>query len=56
MLGKRIYQARLMSGLTQKQVAEKLAELGYTATVAVISKYELDKSTPSPSLLMEQLF
>ena len=53
MLGKRIYQARLMSGLTQKQVAEKLAELGYTATVAVISKYELNKSTPPPSLLIK---
>lgn len=53
MLGRRIYQARLIAGLTQKEVVEKLAQVGYVATAAVISKYELDKSTPPPTLLLK---
>lgn len=40
MLGKRLRQARLMAGLTQKQVVAHLAQLGASLTKAGLSKYE----------------
>ncbi len=52
MIGQRLYQARLLSGMTQKEVVIRLAQLGYEVTSAVISKYELNKSTPPPSLMV----
>jgi transcriptional regulator with XRE-family HTH domain len=52
MIGERIRQARLLAGLTQDDVANRLSEAGYSATKAVISKYEKNKSVPNPTLLL----
>lgn len=52
MIGERIRQARLLAGLTQDDVANRLLEAGYSATKAVISKYEKNKSIPNPTLLL----
>jgi len=52
MTGQRIRQARLAAGLTLEEVAELLASRGRKITKAGLSKYEHDKSTPSPAFLM----
>ena len=53
MIGQRIRQARLLGGLTQTEVAEKLTTAGFSATKAVISKYELNKSVPRQAMLLK---
>lgn len=53
MIGERIRQARLLAGLTQEEVAVELTDAGLSATKAVISKYEKNKSTPPASMLLE---
>lgn len=52
MIGERIRQARLLAGLTQQMVADRLTAAGHPATKAVISKYENNKSVPNPTLLL----
>ncbi len=52
MIGERIRQARLVAGLTQAAVAERLIALHQPITKAALSKYELNKSVPGPRLLM----
>lgn len=52
MLGERIRQARLLAGLTQDALANALTDAGHSATKAVISKYEKNKSTPSAQFLI----
>lgn len=53
MLSERIRQARLLAGVTQEALAEALTLAGHPATKAVISKYEMGKSTPKASMLLE---
>jgi Zn-dependent peptidase ImmA (M78 family)/transcriptional regulator with XRE-family HTH domain len=53
MLGKRLRQARLMAGLTQKQVVAHLAQLGVSLTKAGLSKYERGGSSPGATLLLK---
>ena len=52
MIGERLYQARLLAGLTQDALAGALTRQGHPATKAVISKYEHNKSTPSAGFLL----
>ena len=52
MIGARIKQARLASGLTLDVLAERLTTSGHPITKAGLSKYELEKSVPKPSLLV----
>lgn len=52
MLGDRLHQARLLAGMTQEALATALTQAGYSATNAVISKYENHKSTPSAQFLL----
>ncbi len=47
MMGKRLKQARLLAGMTQRELAKALGEQGYKITAAAISKYEKEKSFPS---------
>lgn len=51
MIDARIKQARLASGLTLDDLAQKMATAGHPITKAAISKYELAKSTPGPAFL-----
>ncbi len=53
MLEERLRQARLFAGFTQEAVAEALTEIGHPATKAVISKYEMGKSVPKASTLLQ---
>ncbi len=51
-IGERIKQARLASGMTQDEVSESLAALeGPSLTKAGLSKYERGGSVPKPSML-----
>ena len=52
MLGKRLKQARLLKGMTQRELAVALVERGYPITAAAISKYETGKSFPPPPMLL----
>jgi transcriptional regulator with XRE-family HTH domain len=54
MLSERIRQARLLAGMTQEALAEALTEAGHSATKAVISKYEMGKSAPKASVLLDR--
>jgi len=53
MIGKRIRQARLMTGMTQTEVVRKLSCRGIDLTPAGLSKYEKGGSRPKPKLLMK---
>ena len=53
MISERLRQARLMRGVTQQQVVDRLADLGVTLTKAGLSKYERGGSVPSASLLLK---
>ena len=46
-VGKKLKNLRLQSGLTQKQLAERMG-----VTKSVISYYELDERCPSPEILV----
>jgi Zn-dependent peptidase ImmA (M78 family)/DNA-binding XRE family transcriptional regulator len=50
MIGNRIKMARLAAGLTLDEVSERLNK---TITKAALSKYENNRSVPSPSLLVK---
>ena len=52
MIGARVKQARLLAGLTQQELADRLGEQGYRVTKAAISKYENSKSTPPAQFLL----
>ena len=51
MVGDRIKQARIASGMTQDEVVESLSRLGISLTKGGLSKYERGGSTPKPSTL-----
>ena len=52
MIGNRIRQARLLAGLTQKELAFRLGKRGYPVTSAAISKYEKNKSHPPAQFML----
>lgn len=52
MIGARLRQARLLAGMTQKELAQKLCEQDYTVTPAAVSKYEKGKSQPPAQFLL----
>ncbi|HZC04418.1 MAG TPA: XRE family transcriptional regulator [Ktedonobacterales bacterium] len=52
MIAERIRQARLAAGLTQNEVAQRLATLGHPITTAGLSKYEHGKSMPRAQQLL----
>ena len=52
MIGARLKQARLLKGMTQRELAESLGEAGYSITAAAISKYELEKSYPTAQFML----
>lgn len=47
MIGERIKNARLASGLSLAELADRLANAGVNLTKAALSKYEREKSTPN---------
>ena len=51
MIGRRIRQARIASGLTQGETVAQLAEHGVSLTKAGLSKYERGGSTAKPTVL-----
>jgi Zn-dependent peptidase ImmA (M78 family)/transcriptional regulator with XRE-family HTH domain len=53
MIGERIRSARILASLTLQQVADALTGRGRSRTKAALSKYELGKSTPPATLLLE---
>ncbi|HEY5315842.1 MAG TPA: XRE family transcriptional regulator [Pirellulales bacterium] len=53
MVGERIKQARLASGLTLELVAEKMTEKGCPITKQGLSKYERCKSTPTREFMVQ---
>jgi Zn-dependent peptidase ImmA (M78 family)/transcriptional regulator with XRE-family HTH domain len=51
MIGARLKQARLLAGMTQKELASALGEKGLKITAAAISKYEKEKSFPTAQFM-----
>ncbi|MCY3916638.1 MAG: XRE family transcriptional regulator [Chloroflexi bacterium] len=47
MIGARLKQARLLAGMTQRELARELGETGFNISAAAISKYEKEKSFPT---------
>ena len=47
MIGARLKQARLLAGMTQRELAKAISDAGYKITAAAISKYEKEKSFPT---------
>ena len=52
MIGARIKQARLLAGMTQRELSGALGDAGYKITAAAISKYEKEKSYPSAQFML----
>ena len=52
MIGARLKQARLLAGMTQKELASVLGENGLKITAAAISKYENEKSYPTAQFML----
>ncbi|MCY3832560.1 MAG: XRE family transcriptional regulator [Chloroflexi bacterium] len=52
MIGARLKQARLLAGMTQRELARALCESGYKVTAAAISKYEKEKSFPTARFML----
>ena len=52
MIGARLKQARLLAGMTQRELACALGENGLKITAAAISKYENEKSYPSAQFML----
>ena len=52
MIGARLKQARLLAGMTQRELASSLGENGLKITAAAISKYENEKSYPSAQFML----
>lgn len=52
MIGARLKQARLLAGMTQRELAGALSEVGLQITAAAISKYEKEKSFPTAQFML----
>ena len=52
MIGARLKQARLLAGMTQRELAAALGESGLKITAAAISKYENEKSFPTAQFML----
>lgn len=52
MMGIRLRQARLSSGMTLEMLADRLALANQVITKAALSKYELEKSEPNQKMLL----
>lgn len=52
MVGARLKQARLLAGMTQRQLAAELRARGFKITAAAISKYEKGKSFPTAQFML----
>jgi len=52
MIGERIRQARLVAGLTQEELAQRLTAQQQPITKQALSKYELNKSVPGARVVM----
>lgn len=52
MIGARLKQARLLAGMTQRELARELGEAGFKITAAAISKYEKEKSFPTARFML----
>lgn len=52
MIGARLKQARLLAGMTQRELARALCDDGYKITAAAISKYEKEKSFPTAQFML----
>ncbi len=52
MIGARLKQARLLAGMTQRELASALGESGLKITAAAISKYENEKSFPTARFML----
>ena len=52
MIGDRLKQARLLTSLTQQELADQLGARSYQVTKAAISKYENNKSVPTAQFLL----
>ena len=52
MIGARLKQARLLAGMTQRELARALCDIGYKITAAAISKYEKEKSYPTAQFML----
>lgn len=53
MIGRKLRQARLVAGMTQQQVVDRLSEVGVRLTKAGLSKYERGRSVPKAPLLFK---
>lgn len=52
MIGARLKQARLLAGMTQRELAAELGKQDFKITAAAISKYENEKSFPSARYML----
>ena len=52
MIGARLKQARLLAGMTQRELAGALGDNGLKITAAAISKYENEKSYPTAQFML----
>ena len=52
MIGARLKQARLLAGMTQRELASALGDAGFKITAAAISKYEKGKSFPTAHFML----
>ncbi len=52
MIGARLKQARLLAGMTQRELARELGEAGFKISAAAISKYEKEKSFPTARFML----
>lgn len=52
MIGARLKQARLLAGMTQRELARALSDNGYKITAAAISKYEKERSFPTAQFML----
>ena len=52
MIGARLKQARLLAGMTQRELARELGAAGFKITAAAISKYEKEKSFPTAQFML----
>ena len=52
MIGARLKQARLLAGMTQRELAAELGAIDFKITAAAISKYEKGKSFPTAQYML----
>ncbi len=53
MLSQRMYEARVIAGLTQLALSEALTDAGYPTTEEVILRYEMGQTIPTARILIE---